>query len=131
MHTTRFGGCAATSATRMRPRLNAPTRMRHLSRWPRLAFTPLCTVQIAPLRSHLAHALRLLPISVHGRVTDIWRAYFTQRLLWGCGYRVAFAYPWVTQYRNAPKWHTALLGAMENPKGMQSLNARHNRRSAR
>ena len=85
----------------MRPRLNAPTRMRHLSRWPRLAFTPLCTVQIAPLRSHLAHALRLLPISVHGRVTDIWRAYFTQRLLWGCGYRVAFAYPWVTQYRNA------------------------------
>jgi hypothetical protein len=43
----------------------------------------------------------LLPCTVHGRVTDIWRAYFTQRLLWDVGYRIAFSTPWVTQYRNA------------------------------
>ena len=43
----------------------------------------------------------LLPCTVHGRVTDIWRAYFTQRLLWDIGSRIAFATPWVTQYRNA------------------------------
>ena len=43
----------------------------------------------------------LLPCTVHGRVTDIWRAYYTQRLLWDVGYRIAFSTPWVTQYRNA------------------------------
>jgi len=43
----------------------------------------------------------LLPCTVHGRVTDIWRAYFTQRLLWDIGFRIAFSTPWVTQYRNA------------------------------
>ena len=42
----------------------------------------------------------LLPCTVHGRVTDIWRAYFTQRLLWDLGSRIAFSTPWVTQYRN-------------------------------
>ena len=42
----------------------------------------------------------LLPISVHGRVTDIWRAYFTQRLLWDIDMRIAFSLPWVTQIRN-------------------------------
>jgi len=43
----------------------------------------------------------LLPCTVHGRVTDIWRSYFTQRMLWDLGMRIAFAAPWVTQYRNA------------------------------
>ena len=33
-------------------------------------------------------------------MTDIWRAYFAQRLLWDIGLRIAFALPWVTQYRN-------------------------------
>ena len=42
----------------------------------------------------------LLPITVHGRVTDIWRAYFTQRLMWDVGLRLAFAPPWVAQHRN-------------------------------
>ena len=42
----------------------------------------------------------LLPCTVHGRVADIWRAYFTQRLLWDVGLRTAFSTPWVTQYRN-------------------------------
>ncbi|EOD23456.1 hypothetical protein EMIHUDRAFT_199815 [Emiliania huxleyi CCMP1516] len=43
----------------------------------------------------------LLPCSVHGRVTDIWRAYFAQRLLWDVGLRLAFSPPWVVQFRNA------------------------------
>jgi len=43
----------------------------------------------------------LLPITVHGRVSDIWRSYFTQRLLWDIGGRLVFREPWVVQYRNA------------------------------
>jgi len=33
----------------------------------------------------------LLPVTVHGRVSDIWRAYLTQKLLWDVGQVVAFA----------------------------------------
>eukprot|EP00906_Rhabdomonas_costata_P020517 RCo029880 len=45
----------------------------------------------------------LLPITVHGRVSDIWRSYVVQRLLWdiGDGSGVVFRPPWVTQIRNA------------------------------
>eukprot|EP01062_Namystynia_karyoxenos_P024638 TRINITY_DN1961_c0_g1_i2.p1 TRINITY_DN1961_c0_g1~~TRINITY_DN1961_c0_g1_i2.p1 ORF type:complete len:472 (+),score=131.41 TRINITY_DN1961_c0_g1_i2:83-1498(+) len=43
----------------------------------------------------------LLPVTVHGRVSDIWRSYFTQRILWWAGKRIAFAAPFVTQFRNA------------------------------
>jgi hypothetical protein len=32
----------------------------------------------------------LLPVTVHGRVSDIWRAYLTQRLLWDVGQVVSF-----------------------------------------
>lgn len=39
----------------------------------------------------------LLPISVHPRVADIWRAYVAQRLMWGAGQRLAFAAPFVTR----------------------------------
>ncbi|CAF3586610.1 unnamed protein product [Rotaria sp. Silwood1] len=42
----------------------------------------------------------LLPITVHGRVSDIWRSYVTQRLLWEICGRIAFVSPWVTQFRN-------------------------------
>lgn len=42
----------------------------------------------------------LLPITVHGRVSDIWRSYLAQRLFWETGDVVAFASPWVTQFRN-------------------------------
>lgn len=42
----------------------------------------------------------LLPISVHGRVSDIWRGYFAQRLFWETGLALAFAAPWVEQIRN-------------------------------
>merc|ERR1712048_91978 len=47
----------------------------------------------------------LLPISVHGRVSDIWRSYIIQRLMWDVGLHVGFAEPWVQQIRNA---HTYL-----------------------
>uniref|UniRef100_A0A7S1INI2 Glycosyl transferase CAP10 domain-containing protein n=1 Tax=Eutreptiella gymnastica TaxID=73025 RepID=A0A7S1INI2_9EUGL len=43
----------------------------------------------------------LLPITVHGRVSDIWRSYITQRILWDIGGRIVFRSPWVVQYRNA------------------------------
>jgi len=42
----------------------------------------------------------LLPVTVHGRVSDIWRSYVAQRLMWGAGLRLAFAAPWVNQFRN-------------------------------
>ncbi|XP_013389154.1 probable glycosyltransferase STELLO2 [Lingula anatina] len=45
-----------------------------------------------------------LPITVTGRVTDIWRAYFTVRLLWDIKRSLVFASPWVTQIRNAHNW---------------------------
>ncbi|EWM20265.1 Protein of unknown function DUF288 [Nannochloropsis gaditana] len=42
----------------------------------------------------------LLPITVHGRVSDIWRSYVTGRIMWEAGQRLAFASPFVTQCRN-------------------------------
>lgn len=42
----------------------------------------------------------LLPISVHGRVSDIWRSYIAQRLLSDVGRTVAFTAPMVKQLRN-------------------------------
>ena len=43
----------------------------------------------------------LLPVTVNGRVSDIWRSYFFQRLFWDVGLRVGFmARPLVTQDRN-------------------------------
>lgn len=44
----------------------------------------------------------LLPITVHGRVSDIWRSYFAQRLFWDVGLRLGFpARPLVIQDRNS------------------------------
>ena len=42
----------------------------------------------------------LLPITVPGRVSDIWRSYLVTRLLWETNYRVAFTSAIVAQYRN-------------------------------
>lgn len=42
----------------------------------------------------------LLPVTVHGRVSDIWRSYVGQRLLWELGLKVAFTPPIVVQHRN-------------------------------
>lgn len=41
----------------------------------------------------------LLPVTVHGRVSDIWRSYFTQALLPSVDAVVAFAPPWVAQVK--------------------------------
>lgn len=43
----------------------------------------------------------LLPMTVHGRVSDIWRSYLGQRLLWDVGLSMAFAPPLAKQVRNA------------------------------
>lgn len=42
----------------------------------------------------------LLPVSVHGRVSDIWRSYFVQCIMRDLGQHVAFTAPLVVQYRN-------------------------------
>jgi hypothetical protein len=47
----------------------------------------------------------VLPQTVEFRVCDIWRAYFTQRLLWGTGAQLAFVAPYVYQLRNAHTYH--------------------------
>ena len=47
----------------------------------------------------------VLPQTVEFRVCDIWRAYFTQRLLWGTGAQLTFVAPYVYQLRNAHTYH--------------------------
>ena len=42
----------------------------------------------------------LLPISVDGRVSDIWRSYITSRMLFETPYKIAFTSPFVNQFRN-------------------------------
>ena len=46
----------------------------------------------------------LLPISPSPRVTDIWRGYWNQRLLWDIGAQQLFLPPTVTQYRTAQSY---------------------------
>ncbi|KAI8100236.1 hypothetical protein M9434_007197 [Picochlorum sp. BPE23] len=41
-----------------------------------------------------------LPTTVHGRVSDIWRSYIGQRVLWEFGSQIAFLPPGVDQIRN-------------------------------
>ena len=41
-----------------------------------------------------------LPISVDGRVSDIWRGYITSRMLFETQYRIAFTSAFVEQFRN-------------------------------
>jgi hypothetical protein len=42
----------------------------------------------------------LLPTSVHGRVSDIWRSYIGERLFWEFNLSLAFASSFVKQFRN-------------------------------
>ena len=42
----------------------------------------------------------LLPRTVHGRVSDIWRSYIAQRLFWDVGLSLAFVGAHVTQFRS-------------------------------
>ena len=55
----------------------------------------------ATLFTYEAMFILILPITVHGRVADIWRSYFGQRLLRDIGFEVAFTYPQVVQDRNS------------------------------
>jgi len=43
----------------------------------------------------------LLPVTVHGRVSDIWRSYLTEKLLWDIGQVVGFTLPHVVHDRVA------------------------------
>ena len=52
----------------------------------------------------------LLPATVHGRVTDIWRAYFAQRIFMEHDLPFIYAAPQVTQFRNPHN----LLGDLES-----------------
>lgn len=53
----------------------------------------------ATLHEYSAFWAMLLPITVHGRVSDIWRSYVAQTIMWKYGLRVAFMKPWVNQER--------------------------------
>lgn len=88
---------------------SAGVRMDHLSL---LLLPPRC---LAPLNAQATLFLQptlwalLLPASVHGRVTDIWRGYLAQRLMWEVrGLRTAFASPWVTHVRSS--YHISTRG---------------------
>ena len=50
---------------------------------------------------HKALWALLLPTTVTFRVTDIWRGYWAQRLLWDLGSQLSFFPPNAVQYRNA------------------------------
>lgn len=39
----------------------------------------------------------LLPTTVHSRVSDIWRSYIAQRLMWDIGRSLVFSSPFVVQ----------------------------------
>jgi len=65
---------------------------------PRGTFIPW-NAQAVVLRKPAFFGL-LLPVSVTGRVSDIWRSYITSRLLWETEYLVGFSSPVVKQYRN-------------------------------
>merc|ERR1711920_451331 len=45
-------------------------------------------------------ALLMLPITVHGRVADIWRSYFTQWVFHNTNKYLIFSKPYVVQDRN-------------------------------
>lgn len=55
----------------------------------------------ATLHAREAFFALALPVSVPFRVTDIWRSYFAQRMLWEVGRTVGFLPPLVRSVRNA------------------------------
>lgn len=65
---------------------------------PRGTFTPWNAQAV--LVSRPAFFGMLLPVTVNGRVSDIWRSFVTSRLLWETDYYVGFSSPIVSQYRN-------------------------------
>ena len=65
---------------------------------PRALYTPW-NAQAVLVRKSAFFGL-LLPVTVTGRVSDIWRSYVTSRLLWETRYQIGFSSSFVTQYRN-------------------------------
>ena len=65
---------------------------------PRAVYTPWNAQAV--LVSNPAFFGLLLPVTVTGRVSDIWRSYITTRLLWETRYKIGFSSSFVTQYRN-------------------------------
>ena len=55
----------------------------------------------------------LLPTTVEGRVSDIWRGYAAQRLLWDQGLGVVYASPVVVQNRNAHNYLADFQGEQD------------------
>ena len=55
----------------------------------------------ATVHTYAAFWAMLLPSTVSGRVSDIWRAYFAERLFVDLDLAVVFTPPVVTQVRNA------------------------------
>ena len=51
----------------------------------------------------------LLPVTVPGRVSDIWRSYIASRLLWETGLSVGYSSAVVTQYRNPHSYQQDLV----------------------
>ena len=63
----------------------------------------------------------LLPITVHGRVSDIWRSYITQRLFWDCDLRLGFtARPLVVHDRT----HHSNLGDFKSEQDLYTKSER-------
>lgn len=88
---------------------------------PHKTFTPL-NAQACLFRSS-AFWMLFLPMSVHGRVCDIWRGYLGQRLLWETGQLVAYSPPIVTQFRNSHEYLEDLQA--ELPLYLQSTTLLH------
>lgn len=55
----------------------------------------------ATIHNEIALWSLLLPITVHGRVSDIWRSYAAQRLFADIGAKLVFSPPVVVQFRNS------------------------------
>ena len=75
-----------------------PTSQLKLLKVPDRAFSPYNAQ--APLHGYSALWSLLLPVTVHGRVSNIWRGYIYQRLAKDLGLGLVFASPAVTQVRN-------------------------------
>ena len=74
---------------------------------PRGTFTPW-NAQAVILKKAAFFGL-LLPVSVTGRVSDIWRSYITSRLLWDTEYYLGFSSPVVRQFRNPHSYMNDLV----------------------
>ena len=81
---------------------HTPFRFSHTPRavaMPRNALSPY-NAQATLIRAEALWSA-FLPTTVHGRVSDIWRSYIAQRLMWDVDLYLAFCEPLVTQFRNA------------------------------